>query len=186
MDDETPNRPSVDNDISEEENLDEEMDEMDADPSESKKHSPSINEEMMPTPSQDNDDTRHGMDDDEDDDESIPERPPSSRYVEYTGEESTTQSPSKGERLESTQSARPTSAPSRPDKICPVDSTLWMSDLKESWDPEFIKKAFESFGFIPINIKHITERVKVSLFLLQNSLKFIYYFIFLVKTICIC
>uniref|UniRef100_A0AC34FPY7 tRNA selenocysteine-associated protein 1 n=1 Tax=Panagrolaimus sp. ES5 TaxID=591445 RepID=A0AC34FPY7_9BILA len=35
-----------------------------------------------------------------------------------------------------------------------------MSDIMEGWDQDFLKNAFIKFGFTPINIKLITERVK--------------------------
>uniref|UniRef100_A0AC34RLX5 RRM domain-containing protein n=1 Tax=Panagrolaimus sp. JU765 TaxID=591449 RepID=A0AC34RLX5_9BILA len=45
-------------------------------------------------------------------------------------------------------------------KICPIDSTLWMSDIDEKWDQEFIKKCFEHFDYYPKNIKVINDKAK--------------------------
>jgi RNA recognition motif-containing protein len=149
MENEDSNQQSINHDISEEEaetpeNV-EHINEMDAEPSSNRSKSPDEqNEEVMPTPSQD-EDIQNGYEEEE------LERPPSANYVEYTGEES------QSETNESTQK----SAPVKPsDKICPVDSTLWMSDILEGWDQEFLKNAFVKFGYTPINIKLITERVK--------------------------
>lgn len=73
-------------------------------------------------------------------------------YVEYTGEEA--EEPAK---LSSNSNVHKP----RDNKICPIDSTLWMSDIDEKWEQDFIKKCFEHFDYYPKNIKVINDKAKV-------------------------
>ena len=118
------------------------------------------NEIITPTPS--NDESTRQEDDEfiRPDNEKEPlelDRSSNVNYVENTGEDIS---------ISKDFSSNPVIPPKREKLICPVDSTLWMSELLENWDQYFISKSFEKFGFKPKNIKIISDKVKVNIIIL--------------------
>uniref|UniRef100_A0A7E4VP98 RRM domain-containing protein n=1 Tax=Panagrellus redivivus TaxID=6233 RepID=A0A7E4VP98_PANRE len=91
-------------------------------------------------------------------------------FVEYTGEDASPASASRSKDGSNAPGNTPKTetdgavGPPRSDKPCPAESTLWMSEIKENWDHEFLTKAFEKFKFKPKHIKIINEKTRTKMY----------------------